>query len=106
MEMWNIPTVVAHETYPGHHAEHAIKENRLYIGEGHPEHSIVLLNTPSSLISEGIAANALLVVASEAEISEHFSDCSRNPQLPRSFAGSRRRRAEAEPRQIQKEVFS
>jgi hypothetical protein len=86
MEMWNIPTVVAHETYPGHHAEHAIKENKLYIGEGHLEHSIVLLNTPSSLISEGIAANALLAVASEAEIAATLIDCYERAGLPKSDA--------------------
>lgn len=86
MEMWNIPTVVAHETYPGHHAEHAIKENKLYIGEGHLEHSIVLLNTPSSLISEGIAANALLAVASEAEIAATLIGCYERAGLPKSDA--------------------
>ncbi len=75
MEMWDIPTAVAHETYPGHHAEFAIKEHRLYIGEGRLEHSIILSNNPSSLISEGIAANALLAVASEAEIAATLIDC-------------------------------
>jgi hypothetical protein len=68
MELWGIPTAVAHEAYPGHHTEYATKENKLYLGEGRLEHSIVLGNNPSSLISEGIAANALQVVASEAEI--------------------------------------
>jgi hypothetical protein len=82
MEIWNIPTTVAHETYPGHHAEHAIKENKLYIGEGRLEHSIVLSNNPSSLISEGIAANALLAVASEAEITATFIDCYERAGLP------------------------
>jgi hypothetical protein len=86
MEMWNIPTVVAHETYPGHHAEYAIKENKLYIGEGRLEHSIVLLNTPSSLISEGIAQNALLAVASEAEIAATLIDCYARAGLPKSDA--------------------
>jgi hypothetical protein len=74
MEMWEIPTAVAHETYPGHHAEHAIKENKLYNGEGRIEHSIILNNNPSSLISEGIAKNALLAVASEAEIAAILID--------------------------------
>jgi hypothetical protein len=86
MEMWDIPTAVAHETYPGHHAEFAIKENRLYLGEGRLEHSIVLSNTPSSLISEGIAANALLAAASEAEIAATLIDCYARAGLPESDA--------------------
>jgi hypothetical protein len=86
MEMWSIPTAVAHEAYPGHHTEYAIKENKLYIGEGRLEHSIVLDNTPSSLISEGIAANALLAVASEAEIAAMFIDCYARAGLSESDA--------------------
>jgi len=86
MEMWDIPTAVAHETYPGHHTEFAIKENKLYIGEGRLEHSIVLSNAPSSLISEGIAANALQAVASEAEIAATLIDCYERAGLPRSDA--------------------
>ncbi len=31
MEMWDIPTTMAHEAYPGHHTEHAIKEEKLYL---------------------------------------------------------------------------
>jgi hypothetical protein len=86
MEMWDIPTAVAHETYPGHHAEFAIKENKLYVGEGRLEHSILLSNNPSSLISEGIAANALLAVASEAEIAATLIDCYERAGLPESDA--------------------
>ena len=89
MEMWNIPTAVAHETYPGHHTEFAIKENKLYLGEGRLEHSILLGNNPSSLISEGIAANALLAVASEAEMAATLADCYARAGLPESDAGQR-----------------
>ena len=87
MEIWGIPTAVAHETYPGHHTESAIKEHKLYIGEGRLEHSILLSNNPSSLISEGIAANALLAVASEAEIAATLVDCYARAGLPESDAG-------------------
>jgi hypothetical protein len=86
MEMWEIPTAVAHEAYPGHHTEHAIKEDKLYIGEGRLEHSIALSNTPSALISEGIAANALLAVASEAEITATYIDFYQWAGLPKSDA--------------------
>jgi hypothetical protein len=46
---------VAHETYPGHHLEHAWKEADLVDGAGRLECSILLINTPECLISEGLA---------------------------------------------------
>ncbi len=46
---------VAHETYPGHHLEHAWKEAALVDGLGRLEASILLINTPECLISEGLA---------------------------------------------------
>ena len=47
--------VVAHETYPGHHLDHAWKEAALVVGEGHLELSVLLINTPECLIGEGLA---------------------------------------------------
>jgi len=46
---------VAHETYPGHHLEHAWKEAELVDRAGRLESSILLINTPECLISEGLA---------------------------------------------------
>ena len=46
---------VAHETYPGHHLEHAWKEADLVDAAGRLESSILLINTPECLISEGLA---------------------------------------------------
>lgn len=46
---------VAHETFPGHHLEHAWKEADLVEGRGRLESSILLINTPECLISEGLA---------------------------------------------------
>jgi len=46
---------VAHETYPGHHLEHAWKEADLVDIRGHLEASILLINTPECPISEGLA---------------------------------------------------
>lgn len=46
---------VAHETFPGHHLEHAWKEAVLVRERGHLEASILLLNTPECLVSEGLA---------------------------------------------------
>ena len=45
----------AHETYPGHHLEHATKERVLVEGLGRMEASILLINTPECLVSEGLA---------------------------------------------------
>jgi hypothetical protein len=46
---------VAHETYSGHHLEHAWKEADLVHRLGRMEASILLLNTPECPISEGLA---------------------------------------------------
>lgn len=45
---------IAHETYPGHHLEHAWKEADLVDAQGRLESSILLINTPECLISEGL----------------------------------------------------
>ena len=47
--------VVAHETFPGHHLEHAMKERVLVEELGYLEASILLINTPECLLSEGLA---------------------------------------------------
>jgi hypothetical protein len=46
---------VTHETFPGHHLEHAWKEADLVDRLGQLEASILLINTPECLISEGLA---------------------------------------------------
>jgi hypothetical protein len=86
IEMWNLPIAVAHETYPGHHAERAIKDYQLYLGEGRLEHSIFLSNTPSALVSEGIAENALQAVAAEEETEEMTVRAYRHAGLPQNDA--------------------
>jgi hypothetical protein len=47
--------ITMHETYPGHHAERASKDHLLVHGRGLLEETIVLVPTPQSLVSEGIA---------------------------------------------------
>jgi hypothetical protein len=47
--------LVAHEAYPGHHLEHAWKEADLVDERGRLEASILLINTPECLLSEGLA---------------------------------------------------
>jgi hypothetical protein len=46
---------VAHEAYPGHHLEHAWKDADLVEERRRVESSILLINTPECLISEGLA---------------------------------------------------
>ena len=53
--------LLAHEGYPGHHTELANKEMRLVRERGWIEHSIGLMNSPSCVITEGIATRALEV---------------------------------------------
>jgi hypothetical protein len=57
--------VVAHELYPGHHTEHAWKEALLVRGAGQLEESALLVGTPQSLVSEGIATLAEELVAGD-----------------------------------------
>jgi hypothetical protein len=57
----------AHETYPGHHLEHAWKEADLVDGLGRLEASILLVNTHESPISEGLADVGVPFVAPRAE---------------------------------------
>jgi hypothetical protein len=47
-----------HETYPGHHAERAAKEQLLVQRQGLLEETIVMVPTPQSVVSEGIASLA------------------------------------------------
>jgi len=57
-----LTSLIAHETYPGHHAEHALKEQVLYRQRGYGEHTIQLINTPECVISEGIATLAESII--------------------------------------------
>ncbi len=46
---------LCHETYPGHHLEHAWKERRLVEGLGRVEATVLLIDTPECYVSEGLA---------------------------------------------------
>jgi len=60
----------SHETYPGHHTEFVIKENRLYRELNQFEHSILILHSPKLVISEGIANKAISILFSNQEVAE------------------------------------
>ncbi len=70
----NLPDLVAHEVYPGHHTEHAFKEQRLLNGAGHLEHALLLINAPECVVSEGIATWALEMIVSEDELADWLAD--------------------------------
>lgn len=53
--------LAAHEVYPGHHAEHAVKERLLGV-----EESIAMVPTPQSVIGEGIAEAGIEIVLDDA----------------------------------------
>ena len=66
----SILSTSAHEGYPGHHTEFVIKENILYRKLFQFEQSVLLLNSPKLIISEGIADLALNVLFSYQEQAE------------------------------------
>jgi hypothetical protein len=47
--------LVTHEAFPGHHLEHAWKEQRLVREQDRHEATLQLVNTPEAYISEGLA---------------------------------------------------
>ncbi|MBA3525197.1 MAG: DUF885 domain-containing protein [Geodermatophilaceae bacterium] len=53
--LMQLPHLVAHESYPGHHTEHCRKERGLVERDRYLEHTIFLVNTPECLMAEGLA---------------------------------------------------
>jgi hypothetical protein len=67
MQVDGLVDYLCHEGYPGHHTEHALREVRQYRGRGQGEYAIQLINTPESLISEGIATSACEMIFDGAD---------------------------------------
>jgi hypothetical protein len=65
-----LAAMLAHETYPGHHLEHAWKETRLVRERGYAEASAQLVNTPEAYISEGLAEVGAWLVTPESRWQE------------------------------------
>ena len=77
----DLVTLASHEAYPGHHTEHAVKEQLLVRDQGYLEESLQLVPTPQALVSEGIAEHGLDVILDpalqeelEATLSAHGLD--------------------------------
>jgi hypothetical protein len=60
--------LATHEVYPGHHAEHALKEHHLGI-----EERIALVPTPQAVIAEGIAEVGGETVLDDAALEEAYA---------------------------------
>ncbi|MFI7193496.1 DUF885 domain-containing protein [Nocardia nova] len=56
--MAQLPALIAHEAYPGHHTEHCRKEAGL-VAAGEDEQTLFVVNTPQCLMAEGLADLAL-----------------------------------------------
>jgi hypothetical protein len=69
--------LLAHEAYPGHHTEHAWKEQLLVRDRGLLEESILLTPTAQAVVSEGIAERG-------AELAEDASAETLGPVLARN----------------------
>ncbi|WP_217160429.1 DUF885 domain-containing protein [[Mycobacterium] fortunisiensis] len=64
-QMANLPRLVAHESYPGHHTEHCRKEAGLVARDHQLEQTIFLVNTPQCLMAEGLADLALYAIVGD-----------------------------------------
>jgi hypothetical protein len=62
MSALELLVLAIHETYPGHHAERCSKEHLLVRGRGLLEETLVMVPTPQSLVTEGIAVLAPYVL--------------------------------------------
>jgi hypothetical protein len=67
LHITDLTYLMAHEGYPGHHTELSIKESQLVCEQGRIEHCVALLNTPSCVVSEGIATRALSILMTDEE---------------------------------------
>ncbi len=73
----DLVATLAHETYAGHHLEHAWREAELVERLGHLEASAMLINAPECLISEGLAEvgrRLILDPADEADLLVELTD--------------------------------
>jgi hypothetical protein len=65
--------LTAHEVYPGHHTESAVKEQLLAREQGRLEETISMVPTPQAVVSEGIAEIGADVVLDDAARGEAYA---------------------------------
>ncbi|HVM29957.1 MAG TPA: hypothetical protein VM305_04220 [Candidatus Limnocylindrales bacterium] len=66
--------LITHECFPGHHLEHAWKEQRLYREHGRAEVSVQLINTPEAYISEGLGELGGRLIIGRTRWAELFAE--------------------------------
>ncbi len=65
--------LAGHEVYPGHHTEHAVKEQLLIRDRGQIEEGIQLVPTPQAVLSEGIAETGAELILDDAAKEEAYA---------------------------------
>lgn len=65
--------LAGHEVFPGHHTEHAVKEQLLIREQGKIEEGIQLVPTPQAVLSEGIAETGAELILDEAAKEEAYA---------------------------------
>ena len=80
MRVNGLAITIAHEGYPGHHTELCLKEAGLIRQMDYQEHLVTLINSPSSVIAEGIATSALKTILTDQELEDWY----REEILPRA----------------------
>ena len=80
MRVNGLAITIAHEGYPGHHTELCLKEAKLIRQMDYQEQLVTLINSPSSVIAEGIATSALETVLTDQELEDWY----REEILPRA----------------------
>ena len=65
--------LAGHEVFPGHHTEHAVKEQLLIRDQGKIEEGIQLVPTPQAVLSEGIAETGADLVLDDAAKDEAYA---------------------------------
>jgi hypothetical protein len=74
MRIYDLPALIAHEAYPGHHTDLSIKEVKLVKGLKYYEFTVNLLNAPSAVMAEGIATTALKTILPDEELEQWLRD--------------------------------
>lgn len=69
-----LPVLIAHEAYPGHHTDLSIKEAKLVKRFKCYEFTVNVLNAPSSVMAEGIATTALKTALTNDELEGWFRE--------------------------------
>jgi hypothetical protein len=80
--------LAAHEVYPGHHTEHALKEQRFIRERGELEESIQLVPTPAALLQEGVAETGPSVVL-DGDVGARLADALSRHGIEYDFAAER-----------------